>query len=107
MSSLRDPDNPTYHPFMGMDRLKPIDIHALLALDIPERQMILDPAIPEKGLAMLYAGRGTGKHSLPSECHMRQQRAQSFLSGRLQSRGGFCIAMERWRPSICVSGSPR
>ncbi len=61
MSSLHDPDNRTYHPFPGMDRLKPIDIHALLALDIPERQMILNPAIPEKGLAMLYAGRGTGK----------------------------------------------
>jgi hypothetical protein len=43
------------------DRLKPMDIHALLALEIPERQMILDPVIPEKGLAMLYAGRGTGK----------------------------------------------
>jgi putative DNA primase/helicase len=43
------------------DRLKPIDIHALLALKIAERQMILDPVLPEKGLAMLYAGRGTGK----------------------------------------------
>ena len=61
MSSLRDPDNPTYDAFLGMDRLKPIDIHSLLGLDIPERQMILDPAIPGKGLAMLYAGRGTGK----------------------------------------------
>jgi len=38
-----------------------MDVHALLALDIPERQMILDPVVPEKGLAMLYAGRGTGK----------------------------------------------
>jgi AAA domain len=43
------------------ERLKPIDIHALLALQIPERHMILDPVVPEKGLAMLYAGRGTGK----------------------------------------------
>ena len=43
------------------ERLKPMDIHALMALEIPERQMILDPVMPEKGLAMLYAGRGTGK----------------------------------------------
>jgi hypothetical protein len=43
------------------ERLRPIDIHTFLALDIPERQMILDPAIPEKGLAMTYASRGIGK----------------------------------------------
>ncbi len=49
-----------YDPFLE-NRLKPIDIHALLALDIPQRQMILDPVIPEKGLGMVYAGRGTGK----------------------------------------------
>jgi hypothetical protein len=42
-------------------RLQPMDIQALRKLHIPERQMILDPAIPEKGTVMLYAGRGTGK----------------------------------------------
>jgi putative DNA primase/helicase len=36
-------------------------IHQLLQLDIPERGMILDPIIPEKGLAMVYAPRGVGK----------------------------------------------
>jgi len=43
------------------ERLKPIDIHDLLARDIPPREMVLDPVLPEKGLTMLYAGRGTGK----------------------------------------------
>jgi hypothetical protein len=62
MNSLSDPDTlESYEPFPLLERLRPMDIHALLALDIPERQMILDPVIPEKGLAMLYAGRGTGK----------------------------------------------
>ena len=42
-------------------RLKPLDIAALRALNIPPREMILNPAIPEKGSVMLYAGRGTGK----------------------------------------------
>jgi AAA domain-containing protein/helix-turn-helix resolvase-like protein len=42
-------------------RLRPFDIHDLFKLEIPERQMILDPIIPEKGLAMLYASRGIGK----------------------------------------------
>jgi hypothetical protein len=39
----------------------PLDLAELLALDIPERGMVLDPIIPEKGLALLYAVRGTGK----------------------------------------------
>jgi hypothetical protein len=47
-------------------RLRPLDVHELFKLDIPERQTILDPIIPEKGLAMLYAGSRCGKdaHSL-------------------------------------------
>ncbi len=49
---------------VGGPRLQPIDIHDLFKLDIPERQMILDPIIPEKGLAMLYASRGIGKTHL-------------------------------------------
>ena len=43
------------------NRLKPYDLHDLIALDIPPRRMIVDPAIPEKGLVMLYAPRGVGK----------------------------------------------
>src|SRR6267142_1566058 len=39
----------------------PLDLADLLSLDIPERGMVLDPIIPEKGLALLYAMRGTGK----------------------------------------------
>jgi len=42
-------------------RLEPLDIHQFFALEIPERQMTLDPIIPQKGLAMLYASRGVGK----------------------------------------------
>ena len=45
-------------------RLRPFCIHDLLILDIPPREMLLDPIIPEKGLAMVYATRGTGKTHL-------------------------------------------
>ena len=48
----------------AVNRLQPLDIHELLALDIPPRGMILAPIIPEKGLAMLYAERGVGKTQL-------------------------------------------
>jgi hypothetical protein len=43
------------------ERLRPIDIADLIALDIPPRGLVLDPIIPEKGLAMLYGARGVGK----------------------------------------------
>jgi hypothetical protein len=42
-------------------RLRPICIHQLFEMDIPEREMVLGPIIPQKGLAMLYAARGIGK----------------------------------------------
>src|SRR5215470_7377444 len=42
-------------------RFKPLDLQQLFALDIKPREMVLDPIIPEKGLVMIYAARGTGK----------------------------------------------
>ena len=42
-------------------RLRPLDLAELFALDIKPRGMVLEPIIPEKGLVMLYAARGTGK----------------------------------------------
>jgi putative DNA primase/helicase len=43
------------------NRLRPLRLAELFALPIKPREMVLDPIIPEKGLAMLYAARGTGK----------------------------------------------
>jgi hypothetical protein len=42
-------------------RRRPLDLAELFALDIKPRGMVLEPIIPEKGLVMLYAARGTGK----------------------------------------------
>lgn len=44
--------NPAPHPISAPD---------LLAMNIPPRRMLLDPWLPEGGLAMLYAPRGIGK----------------------------------------------
>lgn len=49
---------------MTSDRLRPLDLKQFLQLSIKTRQMLLDPILPEKGLAMLYAARGTGKTHL-------------------------------------------
>ena len=36
-------------------RLRPLTVAEFLALDLPPRRMILDPWLPEKGLAMIYS----------------------------------------------------
>jgi hypothetical protein len=46
-------------------RLSAMSLAELFALDIKPRGMVLDPIIPEKSLAMLYATRGTGKTHVP------------------------------------------
>jgi len=48
----------------GRLRLRPLDIYQLVALEIPERGMVLEPPVPEKGLVMIYGARGTGKTQL-------------------------------------------
>jgi AAA domain/Homeodomain-like domain len=37
---------------------EPLDLHDLVALEVPPREMVLAPIIPAKGLVMLYAFRG-------------------------------------------------
>jgi putative DNA primase/helicase len=41
--------------------LQAVGINDFLSLDIPPRAMLLDPILPERSLAMLYAPRGLGK----------------------------------------------
>jgi putative DNA primase/helicase len=42
-------------------RLKTVTAAELMTLNIPPREMVLGPVLPEKGLMMLYSKRGTGK----------------------------------------------
>jgi hypothetical protein len=44
--------------------LKAIEVHDFLALDIPPRQFLLRPILPQQGLAMVYGPRGLGKTKL-------------------------------------------
>lgn len=48
-------------PALERPRLAVLDAGAFLALEIPERKLLLDPILPERGLVMLYAPRGVGK----------------------------------------------
>ena len=41
--------------------MRALGLNDFLNLDIPPREMLLDPILPERSLAMLYAPRGIGK----------------------------------------------
>jgi putative DNA primase/helicase len=41
--------------------LRPVGFNDFINLNIPSREMLLSPILPERGLAMLYAPRGVGK----------------------------------------------
>lgn len=41
--------------------IKSLNLRELLLMEIPPREMILDPIIPEQGLVMIHAPRGIGK----------------------------------------------
>src|SRR5271166_4626139 len=41
--------------------LQAVGFNDFLRLDIPAREMLLNPILPERSLAMLYAPRGVGK----------------------------------------------
>ena len=56
--------NDTVDPDTAQPRLRPLCIHRLFEINIPEREMVLNPILPQKGLAMLYAARGIGKTHL-------------------------------------------
>jgi putative DNA primase/helicase len=51
----------TTHPEPNRPSLRAFGINDFLNIDIPAREMLLSPILPERSLAMLYAPRGVGK----------------------------------------------
>ena len=54
----RIPGTVSAHP---VSSLKAIGLNDFLNIDVPAREMLLSPVLPERSLAMLYAPRGLGK----------------------------------------------
>ena len=59
--------------------LTAVSAEDLLALEIKPREMLLDPILPEQGLAMLYGYRGTGKTYLTLGIAVAVARGSGFL----------------------------
>lgn len=48
-------------PAPAVSCLKAVSLCDLIQMNVPDREMILDPFLPTQGLAMLYSKRGVGK----------------------------------------------
>jgi putative DNA primase/helicase len=59
--------------------LTSVGLAEFLRLQIPPREMLLDPILPERSLAMLYAPRGIGKSWLSLSIGLAVARGQSLL----------------------------
>ncbi|MGE3366914.1 MAG: AAA family ATPase [Rhizobiaceae bacterium] len=59
--SFIDDHGDTLTPPGKVARLRAVALREFLEMDIPPREMLLDPILPSQGLAMLYAPRGVGK----------------------------------------------
>jgi KaiC/GvpD/RAD55 family RecA-like ATPase len=67
------------------ERLHPLDLEDLFALDLKPRGMVLDPIIPEKGLVMLYGARGAGKTYVALGIAHAVATGSAFLKWRAQA----------------------
>src|ERR1700720_3037580 len=59
--------------------LKAFGINDFLNIDIPAREMMLSPILPERSLAMLYAPRGVGKSWLGLSIGLAVAAGESLL----------------------------
>jgi putative DNA primase/helicase len=59
--------------------LRPIAFNDFVTLNIPPREMLLSPILPERSLAMLYAPRGVGKTLLGLSIGLAVAKGSSFL----------------------------
>jgi putative DNA primase/helicase len=66
-------------------RLRPLMADEFLRLELPPRRTIIDPWLPEKGLAMIYSLRGMGKTLLATTSAYAIATGSSFLGFKTPS----------------------
>lgn len=58
---VQQTDEYTLTDIKSFDGFKAVNIREFLSMQIPEREMLLEPIIPSQGLSLLYSKRGVGK----------------------------------------------
>jgi hypothetical protein len=79
--------------------LKSIGFDDFLAINMPPREMLLDPIVPERSLAMLYAPRGIGKTLLGLSIVLAVASGSPLLARTSATACSLC----RWRNAACFA----
>ena len=87
--------------------LLPVGLNDFLSLDIPAREMLPNPLLPERSLAMLYAPRGVGKTLLSLSIGLAVSSGAPFFAGPPLGKSVFSTLMVRCRSSRCRSAFER
>ena len=89
--------------YAGVERpvaaLKSIGFDDFLAIDMPPREMLLDPILPERSLAMLYAPRGIGKTLLALSMGLAVASGSRLLRWRAPRKRRVSMSMAKCRSS--------
>jgi hypothetical protein len=86
----------------GADRVasiqsfQPVGLQDFLALQVPRREMLLAPILPERSLAMLYAPRGIGKSWLGLTIGLAVASGGPFSIGMRLGLAGSFLLMAKW-----------
>lgn len=74
-----DHDRAERSPRGVVQKFEPVGVQDFLALEIPQREMLLAPILPERSLSMLFAPRGLGKSWLGLSIGVAVASGGSFL----------------------------
>src|SRR5262249_8097698 len=88
-----------------LERKKPKnpDIDSRLKLQLPPREHLLEPILPAKGLAMVYAPRGIGKTHVALGIAYACASGGTLSDGEPRSPDECSISTARCRRSLCKS----
>jgi hypothetical protein len=75
---------------------EPVGLQDFLALEVPPREMLLAPILPERSLSMLYAPRGIGKSWLGLSVDLALRVAGLCSVGMRLGLAASCLLMARW-----------
>ena len=88
----------------GTPKLRALTAVELLAADIPERRIILDPILSTKSLVLLYGPRGVGKSFLALGIAWAAATGGRFLGWQAPTQGAWSISTARWPRPTCATG---
>jgi hypothetical protein len=83
--------------------LKAVGINDFLRIDVPAREMLLSPILPERSLAMLYAPRGIGKSWLSYPSGWLLPLVSRCFDGMSQNKDASCMWTAKCHLSRCKS----